>query len=226
VAPHEPGAPVQVGEAAGRSVGPGGGHRHTGLPLAGWIPRATPGGPTLAVPGAGDTRTPGSTAIPPPPESARLPPEADAGSGGTVVVLPAQLDHSAPTPVLVAAHAHDAARERLVGAGSAVLGSLGILSGLLVALLDAQRYDQPAACRAYAAAHRGAAAFGCSGGARILAVGLPAVGLPLIVIAALALIWVPEHTARRRALLLGALLLVLLSTLAVAAAAYSATPGA
>jgi len=90
--------------------------------------------------------------------------------------------------------------------------------------VNARGYAQPAACAAYAAAHAGAAGFGCGPRARRVAIALPGLGLPLLVVAALAVVWVPDHSTGRRGALLGVLALVLVACAAIAAAAYGALP--
>ena len=132
---------------------------------------------------------------------------------------------------LVDRRAHAAGRrgrraEQAVAAASALLGTIGFALAGILALLDAYSYAQPAACAAYSTAHRGAAAFGCSATAHRLAVALPALGLPLLVIGALALVWVPDHSPRRRGALLGALAAALIVVVGVAAAALDSLPRA
>ena len=218
-------------------------HRHTCAALPGWVPRSAPSAPVLSAlagPGTaegafGDVTDPGSTEIPSPGRAGHPLDRALADAGattGAVTVLP--LDGPAggdPAPAATAgADGSRTARrratpgERGVVVLSAVLGSAGLLLGVVLALLHAYAYDMTVACTAYAKAHAGSAGFGCSPGAKTTAIALPAIGLPVLVVAALALVWIPEHSARRRLLLLGGLLLLLLAAAGAAAAAYSAVP--
>ena len=114
--------------------------------------------------------------------------------------------------------------ERAVAALSAVLGTLGILLGVGLALLHAYAYGDPASCAAAAARAPGSVGFGCTPAGRQAAIALPANGLPLLVVGALALVWVPEHSTERRAVLLGGFALALLAVIGLAALAFSALP--
>jgi hypothetical protein len=113
-------------------------------------------------------------------------PPADLGT--TVAVVPAGR--------VVDVHHHGA--ERWAPILSAVVGTVVILGGLILGAVSAYLYGDPAACLAYSKAHHGATGFGCAGGLRKVAVLLPMIGLPLVVIGWLAWMWVPERSASFR----------------------------
>lgn len=190
-------------------------------PLAGWVPRRAPLVPV----------------VPPPEEAAGVgaqaasPPVADVLPGLPLSPRPVvPVAGTDPEPVAALATGAQTTGpswgERGLGALSAVLGTAGLLLGLVLAVVHATRYAQPTSCAAYAAAHAGHPGFGCTSTSRSVATLLPAVGLPLLVVAALAVVWVPEHTPRRRLALLGGLAASLVLVAALAALAYSAIPAA
>jgi len=141
-----------------------------------------------------------------------------------VAARPVRPAPTSAVPAEQAPPARPTGAERGVAAASAVLGTLGVLLGLLLAGVDAYGYDTSASCAAYARAHAGRVGFGCTSTSRSVALLLPALGLPLLVVAALALVWVPEHSTRRRAALLVGLAAVLVLAVTLAALAYSALP--
>jgi hypothetical protein len=104
--------------------------------------------------------------------------------------------------------------ERWAPVTSAAIGTFTVLIGLLLGAAAAYAYGDPAACQAFAKAHKGASGFGCTGWQRKGAVIAPMIGLPLLVIGWLAFTWIPDRSGTTRIrLCLGLLGVVVLSTI-------------
>ena len=137
---------------------------------------------------------------------------ASASAGGssaaniTVLVRNAVPAGSEPAPVDVGVvYVGSRRTERLTMITSTVLGTLGLLLAVASAGLDQVRYNQPTPCAAYQTAHAGAVAFGCTATAKHVAVFLPGIGIPLLVLLALIVVWVPSWLPRARFSLLAGL---------------------
>ena len=113
---------------------------------------------------------------------------------------------------------------RLLSLASALVGTLGLLAALVLAVVAARYVNVAGDCLAYAAAHVGARGFACSHGAHVAAVVLPLVVLPLAVLVGLGLAWVPEHTPRRRGIVLVGLLAVEVAVCVALALVVRASP--
>jgi hypothetical protein len=100
---------------------------------------------------------------------------------------------------------------RLVAITSGFLGTVGLLLGLIIAAVNLAKWPTAGTCLTYATQHQGHAGFGCAPGSRSLAVVAPPAAAFVVTLTALAGIWIPAHTTRRRAifLLVWAALLIL-----------------
>lgn len=153
-------------------------------------------------------------------------PNDDGVSGNTTVLVRTAIPAgSGPAPVDAGVvYVGSRRTERLTMIVSTVLGTLGLLLAVAAAGLDQVRYNQPAPCAAYSAAHHGAVAFGCTATASRVAVFLPAIGIPVLVLLALIVTWVPNWLPKARFGLLAGLFGVLLVCAVAVALAYSALP--
>lgn len=142
----------------------------------------------------------------------------------TLIVTPPSPKVLAPDPAgSLHRHRRRPSTERIVAWASALVGSGGILLGLMLALVNAEKWPASGVCTAYAKAHHGHGAFGC-GGTQGLATVLPPIVTAVLVVAILAVVWIPQHTARRRLELIGGLAALLTATALVEALVYSALP--
>jgi hypothetical protein len=113
---------------------------------------------------------------------------------------------------------------RLVGVASAFLGTSGILIGLLIAVVNLSQWPNQARCTAYAQAHHSSTGFGCGSGSKSAATILPPVGMALLVMGMLALVWIPDHSLRRRGVLLAGFVGVLVLAVFGEVLVYAALP--
>jgi len=186
--PSRPSAAVVSPLAAGPDEGP-----------------AAPPAPSAPSAATGRWRTPTVAAVAPTPGLAddllRSGTHPDTAAAGPVTG-----DVLVTDPVDVQARRHRGLR--LLSLASALVGTLGLLAALVLAVVAARYVNVAGDCLAYAAVHAGARGFACSHGAHVAAVVLPLVVLPLAVLVGLGLAWVPEHTPRRRGIVLVGLLAV------------------
>jgi hypothetical protein len=98
------------------------------------------------------------------------------------------------------------------------------LLGLVLAAVNVAKWPAGAVCATYSTAHHGATAFGCQSGAKSFATVTPPIGCALLVLAALAFIWIPGHSDRRRSILLGIWALLLIAAAGIEVLVYSALP--
>jgi hypothetical protein len=134
--------------------------------------------------------------------------------------------HAMPTHAAVGTvhrHHRRPSIERVVAWSSALVGAGGILLGLLLALVNVEKWPESGVCSAYKTAHHGHGAFGC-GGTRGIATVLPPVVTGVLVVGVLAVVWIPHHTARRRLELIAGLAALLVATALVEALVYAALP--
>ncbi|HVU73182.1 MAG TPA: hypothetical protein VHE83_09505 [Mycobacteriales bacterium] len=141
----------------------------------------------------------------------------------TLVVTPPAPKVLAADPVgTIHRHHRRPSMERVVSWSSALVGAGGILLGLMLALLNVEKWPDAGTCQAYKSAHHHGA-FGC-GGTRGMATALPLVVTAVLVVGILAVVWIPHHTARRRLELIAGLGALLVATALVEALVYAALP--